>query len=141
MPVKKPLFPTFAPKTIRDQPPVAYRKCTLAQTKKFREALKKTRDERPLQRFFEENPAMLLLGIVAPHSAWVFPRASLPIPEGGAWIPDFMICDWTSIGPRWTIVELESPGLKALTKAGGATAMCNHAGVVHRVVKGDRRSD
>jgi hypothetical protein len=32
--------------------------------------------------------------------------------------PDFLICDWTSNGPEWTIVELESPTARAINTRG-----------------------
>jgi hypothetical protein len=86
--------------------------------KEFKRVLDTARDEGPLQCFFETNPAALLTGILAPHTAFVIPRKALPKPEGGCWIPDFMLCDWTSIGPIWTIVELESPKANPLTQGG-----------------------
>lgn len=115
------------PETIRGIAPIPYRKCTTDLVDEFRDVLEKAEDEKPLQQFFERNPAILLLGIVAAHRSWVFPRASLPKPEGGSWIPDFMICDWGSLGPRWTIVELESPRRSALTRSGSVSAICRHA--------------
>jgi hypothetical protein len=120
-------FGHHPPDIIRGVPPIPYRKCTAELISEFRDVLEKAEDERALQQFFERNLAILLLGLVAAHRSWVFPRASLPKPEGGAWIPDFMICDWGSLGPRWTIVELESPRRSATTQSGSVSAICNHA--------------
>jgi hypothetical protein len=92
----------------------------------FRDVLWSTRDERPLQRFFEQNPVALLFGLVRPHTAWVIPHPSLPRPQGGGGVPDFIVCEWSSIGPKWILVELESPKKSPVTKT-GVSAICNHA--------------
>jgi hypothetical protein len=42
----------------------------------------------------------------------------LPKPNGGGWIPDFMVVDFTSNGPEWHIVELESPTVRVTTSKG-----------------------
>ena len=118
---------------IQGLPPVAYK--PVSRTK-YRMVLQDAKDERPLQRFFEENPALLVRGLTRPHRSWVFPRANLPKPEGGSWIPDFMICDWGSIGPRWTIVELEGPRQKAVLRSGKISAICRHA---QQQIDDDRR--
>lgn len=93
----------------------------------FSHALEDAHDEKPLQRFFENHPVALLTGLVRPHTAWVIPRPKLPTPNGGGWVPDFMVCEWSSVGPDWIIVELESPTMTPLTKAGGVSYICNHA--------------
>src|SRR5450755_3062572 len=96
--------------------PWVYRQDGLAA--KFRQVLESSKDERPLQKFFEDNPIALLLSLVQPHRAWVIPRPSLPDPKGGGWIPDFIVCEWSSVGPLWIIVELESPTKSAVTMSG-----------------------
>lgn len=110
------------PDQIKGYPPVKYGRMPWKLAKEFKRALDAARDERPLQRFFEANPAALLTGILAPHTAFVIPRKALPKPEGGCWIPDFMLCDWASIGPVWTIVELESPKANPLLLRGDLSA-------------------
>jgi hypothetical protein len=50
---------------------------------KYREVLSSARDEKPLQRFFEDYPSAPLVGIVRPHTGFVLPRQILPKPEGG----------------------------------------------------------
>jgi len=81
--------------------------------------------EMPMQRFFEKHP-VALLSLVSPHTSWVFPRVALQEPLGGGWEPDFLVCDWTSLGPEWTVVELESPTKRA-TGPRGISAACRHA--------------
>ena len=71
-------------------------------------------DERPLQRFFASAP--VLLGPLAPPggSYWCLDRPQL----GAEFVPDFLLASATSAGFRWIAIELESPTVKALTKAG-----------------------
>jgi hypothetical protein len=83
------------------------------------------RSERPIQLFLERFPAALLC-LVRPHTAWVFPRLALQNALGGGSEPDFLICDWTSLGPEWTVVELESPTMQPVN-ARGISAACRHA--------------
>lgn len=92
---------------------------------RFGRVLASSKDEKPLQKFFEDNPIALLLGLVQPHRAWVIPRPILPKPSGGGWIPDFIVCERSSVGPLWIIVELESPRKRAVTKV-GLSQICNH---------------
>jgi hypothetical protein len=84
------------------------------------------KDEGPLQRFFETNPIALLTGLLRPHTAWVIPHPPLAEPDGTGWIPDFILCDWSSLRPRWLIIELESPCRNPATSK-GLSAICNHA--------------
>jgi hypothetical protein len=86
--------------------------------RKFRSVLDHAKTEKPLQLLFEQHPIILLTSIVCHRTSWIFPRKSLPKPGGGSWVPDFMICDWTSVGPLWTIVELESPTARATNTKG-----------------------
>src|SRR5260370_13012458 len=58
--------------------------------------------EAPMQRFFEKNP-VALLSLINPHKSWVFPRVALQNALGGGLEPDFLICDWASLGPEWTL--------------------------------------
>ncbi|HEY6349509.1 MAG TPA: Shedu anti-phage system protein SduA domain-containing protein [Candidatus Angelobacter sp.] len=115
-----------APKEIKGVPPVKWTSLPRELADRFRAVLKTSQDEKPLQKFFEENPAALLMGIERPHTAFVLPRQNLPKPGGGWWTPDFLICDWTSIGPIWTVVELESPNA-IVTSTKGLSAGFLHA--------------
>jgi hypothetical protein len=85
-------------------------------------------DEKPLQLFFEENPVALLFGLVSPHTGWVIPRPRLSLPEGGGNIPDFIVCEWSSVGPRWIIVELESPKASPVNEGGGISTLQSRCG-------------
>ena|ERR1022692_2206921 len=91
------MFPVHPPAEIRGLPPVAYGNISPSLVEEFRHVLESASDEKPLQQFFERNPAMLLVGIVAPHRAWVFPRAILPKPEGGirgSWLRAGRVLSW-----------------------------------------------
>src|ERR1039458_3003294 len=114
------LNPQAIPKTMMGREPVEYRKVPAGVLGDFTAALNEaesSRDEKPMQLFFERNPVALLC-LLHPHQAWVFPRQTLSNPCGGGWQPDFLLCDWNSNGPEWTIVELESPSKKAVNSKG-----------------------
>ena len=113
------------PERIANIEPVHWSYRQVGLLKKFSRVLASSEDERPLQKFFEDNPMALLLGLVQPHRTWVIPRPSLPEPSGGGWIPDFIVCEWSSVGPLWIVVELESPRKSAVTKR-GLSQICNH---------------
>jgi hypothetical protein len=113
------------PDRIANTEPVRWSYRQVGLLTQFGRVLASSKDERPLQKFFEDNPIALLLGLVQPHRAWVIPRPSLPKPSGGGWIPDFIVCEWSSIGPLWIVVELESPRTRAITKR-GLSQVCNH---------------
>jgi hypothetical protein len=114
------------PVAIMDKLPVTQLRLTREMIDNFESAIESSKDERPLQKLFEEHPQVLVNSLIGPHTVWVFERPRLPTPTGGLRIPDFMICDWTSIGPKWTIVELESPREKRANKA-ALSAKLNHA--------------
>src|ERR1039458_323891 len=93
----------------------------------FSQALQEAQDEGPLQRFFEATPIALLTGLLRPHhKAWVIPHPRFGKPDFTGWVPDFILCDWSSLGPQWLIVELESPCRNPATSK-GLSATCNHA--------------
>ena len=94
----------------------------------FQGALAKAKDERPLQTFFEDFPQALLTGLVNPHDGWVVPKPRIPLSNGmGPLEPDFIVCEWSSVGPDWFIVELESPTKSPLKQDGDTSRLCNHA--------------
>ena len=80
----------------------------------FERVLADAVDERPLQMFLASAP--VLLGPLAPPggSYWCLDRPQL----GAEFVPDFLLASATSAGFRWIAIELESPTVKALTKAG-----------------------
>ncbi len=84
----------------------------------FRRILECAPDERPLQDYLAEVPAMLRLLVPPCSSFWFFDRPSL----GGDFIPDFLLCFRDSRGYNWSYVELESPTKNPLIKSGRPSA-------------------
>lgn len=80
----------------------------------FERVLGDATDERPLQTLLATFP--VLLGPLAhPGGAiWCLDRPRL----GSEFVPDFLLASITSVGFQWTMIELESPSEKPLTKAG-----------------------
>jgi len=80
----------------------------------FERVLGDSRDERSLQSFLAAFP--VVLGPLAPPGGalWCLDRPRL----GSEFVPDFLLASATSVGFRWTMVELESPTERALTRAG-----------------------
>ena len=80
----------------------------------FERVLADAGDERPLQKFLASAP--VLLGPMVPPggSYWCLDRPRL----GAELVPDFLLATATSAGFRWVAIELESPTVRALTKAG-----------------------
>ncbi|MDR4505208.1 MAG: DUF4263 domain-containing protein [Candidatus Scalindua sp.] len=71
-------------------------------------------DERPLQTLFASY-ANLLAPLAPPGSTyWCLDRPRF----GAEFVPDFLLASRTSSGFRWTMVELESPNERVLTKSG-----------------------
>ena len=71
-------------------------------------------NERPLQKFLASAP-MLLDPLLPPGGAyWCLDRPQL----GAEFVPDFLLATATSAGFSWVAIELESPTVKAMTKAG-----------------------
>jgi len=93
----------------------------------FQNTLEHATDERPLQAFFEKHPEVLLTGVVRPHNGWVIPRPKFAPPNHDPLVPDFVICEWSSVGPDWYIVELENPRKGPLKSNGDISQICNHA--------------
>lgn len=80
----------------------------------FQQVLADAVDERPLQTLLASAP--VLLGPLAPpgRTYWCLDRPQL----GAEFVPDFLLASVTSVGFRWIAIELESPAVKTLTKAG-----------------------
>ncbi len=106
---------------------VSWNRTTPGMTQAFQEALDKAKDERPLQKFFEAFPQALLTSLVRPHIAWVVPKPKLSIPGRSPIEPDFIVCEWSSVGPNWYIVELESPLKSPLRQDGHTSGKLNYA--------------
>jgi hypothetical protein len=118
---------SWIPAQIAGRDPVRWNALRPLLVSEFECVLETATDESSLQRFFERSPEALLTGVVKPHTGWVIPRPSFPKPAGGSWVPDFMICEWTSTGSDWYVVELESPKVSPVTKKGDLRQACNHA--------------
>lgn len=80
----------------------------------FERVLGDARDERPLQTFLAEFPVALAPLAAPGGTLWCIDRPRL----GSEFVPDFLLASITSVGFRWTMVELESPNQKPLTNAG-----------------------
>jgi hypothetical protein len=78
------------------------------------DALRHATDERPLQAVLARHPQILLHLVTSHHGGFVLPEAAL----GAHYRADFLIAGMTSLGLRWTLVELESP-TASLTIADG----------------------
>ncbi len=89
----------------------------------YEEVLKEAKDEKPLQAFFTDYLYLLVLAVPL-HCCWLFPKPRL---GGGKWVPDFLVCDYNSLGYKWTAIELESPSMRATNKDGSVSSDCHHA--------------
>jgi hypothetical protein len=89
----------------------------------YEKVLNKAKNEKPLQAFFSKHPFLLVLAVPL-HCCWLFPKPRL---GGGKWIPDFLVCDYNSLGFKWTVIGLESPSMRATNRNGSVSAGCHHA--------------
>ncbi len=78
-------------------------------------AIESAKDERPIQKFFQENPS-LLASLVQCRDCFVIPQKRL----GSEYVPDFVVGYVDSIGMHWHLVELESPTAPMFTQNGTA---------------------
>jgi hypothetical protein len=80
--------------------------------------IRSARDERPLQKFFKDNPFVLTSKIEPAHHGQIcIPKPNL----GGQLHPDFLIAGKDSAGFWWYGVELENPNYHMFTKEGNYT--------------------
>jgi len=108
------------PSSILGYLPIDYQAVNRSVLKGFKRVLKiaeANSSEQPMQKFFECYP-IILVSLISPHRVWVFPQKFLGKPLGGGWQPDFLMCDWTSNGAEWTIIELESPTAHVVNSRG-----------------------
>lgn len=61
-------------------------------------------DERPIQKFLEEN-CHILTALLGGSECYCIPQKRL----GAEYVPDFIIGDVNSLGIRWVLIELETP--------------------------------
>jgi Domain of unknown function (DUF4263) len=114
------------PETILGLRPVDYGEVTQDLVEAFSVALQSANTEAPMQILFEAHPAALVGLVPRPHRIWVLPRVTFQNILGGGFEPDFLVCDWTSNGAEWMIVELENP-TKSPINTRGISADCRHA--------------
>ena len=117
----------WAPEKIGGYNRISWGRPTLGLISRFQQVLEDAKDERPLQTFFEEFPQALLTGLVRPHGGWVVPKPRIQIPGRRPLEPDFIVCEWSSVGPDWFIVELENPTKRPLLENGDTSRILNHA--------------
>lgn len=91
----------------------AERLVTRQDVEDYVRVLADARDEKPIQQFLAERPWMLTqqLGV---DCRWL--RSQPKLAE--RYVPDFMACRVDSTGPRWTLIELQSPSATLFTKKG-----------------------
>jgi len=102
---------------------VVDRKLPLSVLAQFRKALASAKDERPLQKFIERFPSMLVQHVRAGGQRWVISQKRL----GAEYVPDFLIGWRSSAGVEWQAVELESPCVPLFTKSGEQSEQLRHA--------------
>jgi len=89
----------------------------------FSDLLDSAEDERPLQRFLEVHPEVLIRKLHGGHGRWCVPHKRL----GSELIPDFVIGERSSMGFEWYAVELESPAASMFNQANEPSRTLNHA--------------
>ena len=71
---------------------------------KYEDVLSTVEDEKPIQKFLEEHP-WILLQQMGGSCRWIRPQVRL----GDAYVPDFLVAQLDSHCLNWTLIELESP--------------------------------
>jgi Shedu protein SduA, C-terminal len=97
-----------------DQKILKTRDVRKALVNEFEHVLGDAKDERPLQTFLAEHPELLCSLAEPGGDLWCLDRPRL----GSELIPDFLLASDSSIGFRWTLIELEGPNEAILTKDG-----------------------
>jgi len=79
--------------------------------------------EQPIQMYLQDHPLLLASVLSGGHGRWVCPQTRL----GSRYVADFFAADADSIGIRWTLIELESPRVRALSAKGEWLEEARHA--------------
>ena len=79
--------------------------------------------EQPIQLYLQDHPYLLAAVLTGGHGRWVRPQTRL----GSRYVADFFVADADSIGIRWTLIELESPRVRALSAKGEWLEEARHA--------------
>jgi hypothetical protein len=86
-------------------------------------ALQGARDEKPLQAVLQQHPQLLTHLVTSHHGGYVRPEAWL----SSQYRADFLVAGHTSLGLRWTLIELESPTAPLMIADGQASAQLRKA--------------
>ncbi len=86
----------------------------LTWVRKLKTVIEAAPNERPIQRYLEECPALLGQILSGGHGRWVFPRQRL----GSEYEADFLLCEKDSGGYHWKLIELENPHHRPLNGKG-----------------------
>ena len=78
---------------------------TTTEIDEFERVISLAEDERPIQHFLE-NHQHVLTALLGDRTCYCRPRPRL----GSEYVPDFLIAGVDSLGIRWVLVELETPG-------------------------------
>lgn len=89
----------------------------------FEDILKDARDEKPLQVFLSDHSEILTAFMPPGFDRWFWDRPQL----GNQFIPDFLLCHRNSQGLNWSMIELESPTQRPLTKNSLVAGKLNEA--------------
>jgi Domain of unknown function (DUF4263) len=93
------------------------------QASELQQIIETAQDERPVQKYCELNPVLLVPFLGGVDRGWVFGRPKL----GAEFVPDFMLGFLDSAGYHWHLIELENPRFAALTRQAEQNAKLTHA--------------
>ena len=96
---------------------------TSKEINRLERVLLTAKGERPLQRYLQQAPLILVQHLRGGHGRWVIPQKKL----GAEHVTDFIIGEAHSFGHEWTAVELESPQAKMFTKTSNPSNELTHA--------------
>ena len=85
----------------------------LADIEAYEEELRTATDERPLQKFLQEHPQVLALGLSV-QCRWIISQTRLST----HYVTDFLTARLDSTGLKWTFIELQSPRERLFTQKG-----------------------
>jgi hypothetical protein len=107
---------------------VRFRVPTGVEREELQDVLNDATDEAPLQKFLADHPNFLIRLLPPGSKIVLYDRPRL----GSEYIPDFLISVQNSQGSHWTSIELESPTVRPVSKAGEMSRLLSHAiGQIH----------
>src|SRR6185503_6835504 len=102
---------------------VSLEQLSALQANELQHIIETAQDERPVQKYCEQNPVLLLPFLGGVDHGWVFGRPKL----GAEFVPDSMLSFLDSGGYHWHLIELENPRFAALTRQAEQNAKLTHA--------------